>query len=114
MMFLLFLLLGAHVLIHLYASSVVTANAFDAVRIVSGSASGPDRAGAAAVAEHEARARMGAFADRVTFRWDKLEGDEVELTVRADTPDLLPARFARLIDMDVFERQIRLRVEKFR
>jgi hypothetical protein len=113
-MFLLFLLLGAHVLIHLYASSVVTANAFDAVRIVSGSASGQDRDGAAAIAEQQARARMGQFADRVMFRWDKLGSDEVELMVRADTPDLLPAQFARLIDMDVFERRIRLRVERFR
>ncbi|MGH8884811.1 MAG: hypothetical protein ACRDYX_06495 [Egibacteraceae bacterium] len=114
MMFLGFLLLGAHVLMHLYASSVVTANAFDAVRIVSGSASGHDRAGAAAVAEQGARARMGSFGDRVAFHWDKLGPDEVELTVRADTPDLLPAQFAELVNMDVFERTIRLRVEKFR
>jgi hypothetical protein len=113
-MFLLFLLLGAHVLVHLYASSVVTANAFDAVRIVSGSASEQDRAGAAATAEHEARARMGEFGDRVTFHWNTLGGDEVELLVQADTPDLLPAQFARLIDMDVVQRRIRLRVEKFR
>lgn len=113
-MFLLFLLLGAHVLVHLYASSIVTANAFDAVRIVSGSASGEDRARAAAVAEGQARARMGSLGSRVAFHWDKLGPDEVELTVRADTPDLLPAQFARLIDMDVLQRRIRLRVERFR
>ncbi|MGH8902817.1 MAG: hypothetical protein ACRDYA_14370 [Egibacteraceae bacterium] len=112
-MFLMFLLLGAHVLIHLYASSVVTANAFDAVRIVSGSASEQDLAGAAATAEGEARARMGEFADQVTFSWD-LGVDEVELMVQADTPDLLPAQFAQLIGMDVFQRTIRLRVERFR
>lgn len=112
-MFLMFLLLGAHVLIHLYASSVVTANAFDAARIVSGSAAGEDLAGAAAAAESEALGRMGAFADQVTFTWD-LGEDQVELMVSADTPDLLPAQFAELIDMDVFQRTIRLRVEKFR
>jgi Flp pilus assembly protein TadG len=113
LMFLLFLLLGAHVLMHLYAASVLTANAFDAARLVSGA--GADHARAQHQAEAQARQRMGAFAERVEpFDWSATTADDVVLTVRADTPDLLPGALASLAGMDTFTRTVRLRVEVFR
>lgn len=111
--FMAFLLLGAHVLVHLYATSVLTANAFDAARIVSGSSSGEDRVGAAARAQAQALAQMGGFADRVAFTWEQLGPDEIVLTAAADTPNLLPALLARGLGMDMVERTVRLRVEAF-
>ncbi len=114
-MFLLFLLVGAHVLIHLYAASVLTANAFDAARVVSGAAAGVNRAQAQVQAEAEARQRLGSFEGRVApFDWSATTDDDVVLTVRGDTPDLLPSGIANLVGMDTFERTIRLRVEVFR
>lgn len=114
-MFMLFLLLGAHVLMHLYASSVLTVNAFDAARVVSGAGSGANRGAAQARAEAEARGRLGAFGARVEpFDWSGSDGDNTVLTVTADTPNLLPGRVAGLVGMDVAQRTVRLRVEVFR
>ncbi|MGH8933569.1 MAG: hypothetical protein ACRDZO_23780 [Egibacteraceae bacterium] len=114
-MFMLFLLLGAHVLMHLYASSVLTVNAFDAARIVSGASAGANRGASQARAEALARERLGSFGTRVEpFDWSASDGDNIVLTVRADTPDLLPGRIAGLVGMDVLERTVRLRVEVFR
>jgi Flp pilus assembly protein TadG len=114
-MFLLFLLLGAHVLIHLYLASVLTVNAFDAARVVSGAAAGENRAQAQGQAEAAARQRLGSFAGQVApFDWSGTTADDVVLTVRADTPNLLPAAVAGLIGMDTLERTVRLRIEVFR
>jgi Flp pilus assembly protein TadG len=114
-MFLLFLLLGAQVLIYLYLASVLTVTAFDAARVVSGAAAGSNRAQAQAQAEADALEDLGSFAGQVApFDWSGTTADDVILTVSADTPNLLPGAVADLIGMDTLERTVRLRIEVFR
>ena len=70
--FLVFLLLAAQVLLHLYATSVATSAAFDAVRVVAGGDGGPV---AEAAAEAHARRLLGRAAEGMTFAWSYPDGD---------------------------------------
>ena len=64
------------VLFNLYATSVVTAVAYDAARRVAGADGGP---GSMAQAEAEARQSLGRYADRVNFDWSATDGETVVL-----------------------------------
>jgi hypothetical protein len=107
--FLVLLLFATQVLLHLYATSVVTATAFDAARDVA--SAGGD---AAAVDAAEARARdvLGRYADDVSFAWTVPDGDgdDVALHVHAEnrlfTFPGLPLR-----PLDVIDRTVRVRIE---
>lgn len=105
-MFLVLLLFGVQVAMNLYATSAVTAVAFDAAR---------DVAGATPIAEAEAEARgvLGRFESaggRLDFDWGG-SADVVVLTVRAQRPSLLPrVRFP----FETIERTVRVRRERLR
>src|SRR5262245_61743328 len=75
--FLAFLLLAVQSLVDLCATSVVTAVAYDAARMVSTS-SDPSDPAVLAAAEADARTRLGPYADRVVWTWH-IDADSVRL-----------------------------------
>jgi hypothetical protein len=109
--FLLFLLLAVHVLVHLHATSVVTAVAFDAARMVSGYDGG---SAGEAQARAEAERMLGRWGQQVQLSFDGSSRDEVVLSVRARSPALLPRVWGDLTGIGRIERDIRLRREILR
>jgi hypothetical protein len=109
--FLLFLTLSAHVLVHLYATSVVTAVAFDAARVVSGSDGGPAQQAAAL---RHARGVLGRWEGDVDLAFTRVDDDEVVLRVRARSPALLPRAWVSVTGLGAIDREVRLRREVFR
>lgn len=106
--FLVLLLFAVQLGMNLYATSTVTAVAYDAAREVAGSGSGADVASAAEAAEARARAVLDRFPDdQLSFEWD-VEGDTVALTVRATRTRFLPN--VRL-PFETIERTVRVRRE---
>ena len=112
-MFLVLLLFAVHLVLNLYATSVVTAVAFDAARVVAG-ASGDE-----ATAERQARALLDGYdAADLSFEWrytsvdGDAEPDVVELRVVARHPTtLLPSAVVPYREVD---RTVRVRVERVR
>lgn len=102
LLFLGMLLFAVQVLVGLYATTVVTAAAYDAAKAVAGA----DRP-ATEVAVDRARQRIGRLGDRATFSW-AIDGEAVALTVRAPRPTVLP-----LVAEDI-TRTVRVRVESVR
>ena len=109
LVFLLLLLLAVQVAFHLYATSVVTASAFDGARLVAGAGGiGEDEA------ERHVRGLLGRYGEErveVSFEPDP---DEVVLTVVAESPSVLPASLRRPMRMDRIERTVRVRIERMR
>jgi hypothetical protein len=106
--FLGFLLFAVQVLVHLFATSAVTAAAFDVARAVAA-----DDGIGRVEAEANARDLLGAYGDRVTFTWAETP-DEVVLTVTGPTPAPLLEAVADLGAFDGIRREIRVRKEGFR
>ena len=104
------LLFAVQVVYDLYATSAVTAAAYDAARVVAGADGGP---GATATAEEGARHALGRYGERLAFTW-KLDDDVVELRVVARNPGFLPAGLRRPLGVDTVDRTVRLRTERFR
>ncbi|MDT7548846.1 MAG: hypothetical protein QOE84_1240 [Actinomycetota bacterium] len=107
---LILLLLAVQVVYDLYATSAVTASAYDAARVVAGSDGGP---AATAVAEDAARRSLGRYGQRVSFTWT-IDGDAVQLRVVARNPGFLPTALRRPLGVDTVDRTVRLRTERFR
>ena len=110
LVFLVLLMLATQVLFDLYARSTVTAVAYDAARVVAGADSG---AGAVVVAESQARAGLGHYADGATFTW-AVDNDVVQLRVKVQNPSLLPPVFKHALGIDTVDRTVRVRVERVR
>lgn len=108
--FLVLLLFAVQVLLNLYATSVVTAAAFDAARDVA--SAGGD---AAAVPRAEAKARdvLGRYADAVAFEWTVPSGDDVVLHVHAENRMFTFAGLD-LGALQTVDRTVRARIECFR
>lgn len=106
-MFLAFLLLAVHVVIGLYAASVVTDAATAGARRVAGS-SLTDDPDAPNGAEVRIRTALGALGDSASITWD-LDPDTVAVTVRVRRPTFLRAFGAGSI-----ERTVRVRREVLR
>jgi hypothetical protein len=113
--FLTLLLFAVHVVLNLYATSTVTAVAFDAAREVAGADGGPEVERAA---EARARAVLGraGSVERLRLAWaypstdGDGEPDVVELRVRAESPStFLPGVSLPLASVD---RIIRVRLER--
>ena len=108
LIFMVLMLLGLQTLIHLYATSAVTAAANEAAQQVA--TAGGARQGVPA-AEAEARASLGAFgARRTRFDWIEVDGDQVVLRVTATSPGLLPLSGS----LQRISRTVTLRTERFR
>ena len=106
---LLLLLLAAHTLLHLHRTTVVTAAAFDAARIVAGSQVG---AGAESRAEEHARDVMGDLG-AITFTWSyTVDSVRLHVIVR-DTSPLFPS-LGGAVPFDTIDREITVRRECFR
>lgn len=105
-MFLVLLLFCVQVLFNLYATSVVTAAAYDAARAVAHR--GGDEA-AVGEAEAAARAVLGRYGDRVAFDWD-LSDRDVVLRVRAENR-MFAFPGVTLDALQTVDRTVRARVE---
>lgn len=104
-MFLALLFFAVHLLLNLYATSVVTAVAWDAVRMAA--AEGGDRA----QAEAHARQLLGERSDGARFEW-AAQGGAVTLTVTADNPDLLWPGLMSAVGVEQIERTVTARLEQ--
>jgi hypothetical protein len=109
--FLALLLFAVQALFNLYATSVVSAVAYDAARRVAGADGGPD---SMAAAEASARQSLGRYANRVAFDWSATDGDTVVLAVHAQNPRMLLPPLAGPLAFDEIDRTVRVRVERFR
>lgn len=105
---LLLLLTAAHVLTHLYATSVVTAATYDAAVLAAGAQ------GDVAGAERAARLAMGELGERAVLDWSGTSEDEVVVRVAVRRPGLVPVRYADLLGLRTIEREARVRVERVR
>ena len=105
--FLVLLLFAVQVLLNLYATSVVTAAAFDAAREVA--AAGGDRR-AIDAAEAKARAVLGRYASAVTFEWAVPAGGDVVVRVRAENR-LFSFPGLSIEPLQVVDRTVRARIE---
>lgn len=105
--FLALLFFATHLLLNLYATSVVTAVAWDAVRMAAGSG------GDVGQAEGHARDLLGDRADDVTFQWGAT-ADAVTLTVSAENPNLLWPGLMSAVGVEEIERTVTVRAEDFR
>lgn len=98
----------------LYATSMVTAAAYDGARLVAGADVGvapTDRAAAEVQAEAHIRDLLGEYGrDRLRIRWEP-DPRDVVLVVSADHPSFLPAAVRRPLRLSHVERTIRVRVE---
>jgi hypothetical protein len=105
------LLFAVQALFNLYATSVVTAVAYDAARRVAVADGGT---ASATQAEADARRALGRYGARVTFDWSATDGEVVVLSVRARTPTRLLPALAGPLAFDEIDRTVRVRVETFR
>lgn len=110
--FLTLLLLAVQIIFDLYATSAVTASAFDAARIVAG-AGAEQRAEAADAAAEDARRSLGRYGTRTNFTWS-IDSDDVVLHVVASSPSFLPHSLRRPLGVDRVDRTIRVRIERVR
>ncbi len=111
-MFLGLLLFAVQALFNLYATSVVTAVAYDAARRVAVADGGTASIGAA---EADARRALGRYGERVTFDWSGTDdGQVVVLSVHARNPTRLLPALAGPLAFDEIDRTVRVRVETFR
>jgi hypothetical protein len=108
--FLVLLLFAVQVLLNLYATSVVTAAAFDAARDVASAGGDP-----AAVAAAEAKARdvLGRYAEQVSFDWTVPDGSDVRLHVHAENR-LFSFAGVTIEPLQTVDRTVRARIECFR
>jgi hypothetical protein len=117
MVFLCFLFLAVHVLVGLYATSVVTASALDGARRVAGARVEHDDAASVQRARRDAEAHvrelLGRAGSRARFDWSGSDADEVQLRVTMPAPRLLPA-LGRTLGLDEIDRTVRVRVERQR
>ena len=100
------------VLFNLYATSAVTAAAFDGARLAAGGGGGDREAAEAHV--HEV---LGAYSRRPGFdlTWEEdPAGEHVILRVRAENPGFLPTALRRPMGFDTIERTVRVRIEDAR
>ncbi|MBO0693669.1 MAG: hypothetical protein J2P58_12280 [Acidimicrobiaceae bacterium] len=106
--FLFFLLLAVQTIVHLFATSTVSAAAYDAAHAV---ATDPGRRTEEIPrAEALARQKLGGLGRRVRFNWEEVDGQQVVLEVSVRTPGFLPFG-SSLMQID---RRIVVRTERFR
>ena len=112
--FLVLLLFSTQVLYNLYATSVVTAAAYDAARVVAGAAARGDTLGAEQAGKARFRQLLGRYGtDRVeALDFGESTDDVVVLHVRSRNPNLLLGRVGRRA-FGVIDRRVRVRVERF-
>ncbi|QGG95654.1 hypothetical protein [Actinomarinicola tropica] len=113
--FLVLLTFAVQLLFNLYATSAVTAAAYDAATMVaSGSVDADDPADlgtAVRSAEEHARSLLGDYGDRATFDWD-LRDDRVRLSVEVDHARVAISPVLGAFGLNRVERSVEVRVER--
>jgi hypothetical protein len=108
LIFMTLLLFSAQMLVRMYATSTLTAAAARAAQAV---AEAPDPLTAAPAAESDARQQLGSFgATRTRFDWLEVDGQQVVLRVRGDSPSFLPLPTG----WSLITRTVTVRTERFR
>lgn len=113
--FLVLMLVSVQVLYNLYATSAVTAAAYDGARLVAGFDAAGDPEAVRAAEEH-VRSVLGVYGrDRLRLVWeeDPLERDVI-LRVSAKNPSFLPRHLRAPLGLDTVDRTIRVRIERER
>jgi Flp pilus assembly protein TadG len=110
--FLVLMLVAVQVAFDLYARAAVSAAASDAVRVVTGSDAGATPA-SLNDAEEAARSTLGAYGDRASFSW-QVTADEVELTIYARNPSILPRSLVSGLGLDAVAQSAVVRRERVR
>ncbi len=107
--FMTLLLFAVQVLVRLYATSTITATAFDAAREVATAPGDPSVE--VPNAQASATQRLGRFgASHTTFSWLEVDGQQVVLRVVATAPGFLPG----MGSLRHIDRTITVRRERFR
>lgn len=112
------LFFAVHLVVGLYATSTVTAQAYDAARRVAAADIDHGDPGAVAAAQRRAeadvRASLGRYAERVEpFDWTGTTDDVVRLRVRAETPSFLLGA-GGVLGTEQIDRTVTVRVERVR
>lgn len=102
------LLFAVQVTVHLYTTSVVTADALDAAHQVATSSA--PIAVEVPLAEAAARTRLGRMGAATRFTWIEADANQVVLRVRARSPGFVPFVPALLR----IDRTVTVRTERFR
>jgi Flp pilus assembly protein TadG len=106
--FIAFLLLATHTLLSLYASSVISATAWDAARLAADSRASDSQV----AAEAKARNRLHGFENvSVDVRQDE---NGVTVHIQADRPMFLPAALAKSSGLQRFDKTVHARTETWR
>lgn len=110
LVFLGFLMLATQVLVHLYATSTVSAVAFDTARraAAEGASCASIDAGA------HARQALGGYGQRIDAPVCVDTGDETVVTIEGPTPARFAEAFGNGLGIDRIERTARVRTEQFR
>ena len=112
-MFLVLLLLAVQVTYHLYATSMVTAAAFDGARLAAGAAGAGDPGDAAVTARRHVVDLLGTYGrERVETVDVRRDGDVLALRVVARNPGFLPSGLRRPMGLDRVDRTVRVRIEE--
>lgn len=105
--FLTFVLFAAQVSVHLYATSTVTAAAFDLARLASGS-----RGLAPGEAQAHTADLLGDYAAELTTLDVERDGQQVVVTLAGPSPARLVRGLGGVAGLSTIRRQVRLRVEE--
>ena len=112
-MFLFFLLFASQVLLHLYATSIVTSAAFTTATRVAAEGVGCGPGGG--TAEQLARQRLGGFGQRPDLRVIcTVDGEDTVVTIQAPSPARALGTAGSGLSLDRIERTARVRTEEFR
>lgn len=115
MTFLLLMLLSVQVLYNLYATSAVTAAAYDGARIAAGSDAAGDPAKLHSAEDHVRRVLGRYGRERLRLAWENdPQGRDVILRVSADNPSFLPKGLRAPLGLHTVERTVRVRIEQTR
>ena len=110
LIFLGFLMLATQVLVHLYATSTVSAIAFDTARRAAAEGADCDSTDAAS----SVRRALGDYGQRIDDPVCARDGDQTVVTVSGPTPARLADAFGGGLGLDRIERTARVRTEDVR
>lgn len=110
--FLTLLTFAVQLLFNLYATSVVTAVAYDtAVVVASGTVAGEIDSQLRDRAVDQARSELGQYGERASFVWD-IDDETVRLTLRVEHPKIAMERVMGVFGLNKVERSVEIRLER--
>jgi len=115
LVFLAFLLFAVQILVDRYATTAMTAAAFDGARMVAGARSDhTDPAAAQVRAEAAMRDELGQFGRAMQIDWTGTDADTIQVRLRGDAPHFLLPGLAHDLGAEHLDRTVRVRVEIWR